>query len=140
MNDPATYYIEQWQHRLGLDDWLIKYNPRRKVSKTSLANNSHVVGLQVCEIGIQDGCPDREIEGCVVHELLHLVIAQLENKALAMAGLVANEAVSIMLLDETHDIIENTVEDLTRALIGRKTMPFGKRMAKEFGTMVEGVA
>ena len=137
MSDAPTYYIEQWQHRLGLDAWDIRYNPDRKVSKLSLANNTNTEGLLICEIGIQKGCPDEEIEGCVVHEMVHLLVNPIVDKAIALAGTVGNEAISMMLMDEYHEMRENLIEQLTRVLLGRKTKPFGKALGKEFSSFLD---
>lgn len=132
--------ITYWQRHLWLDNWDIRYNPNRKVAQRQLANSSHMDSMLICEIGIQQGCPDEEVDGCVLHELLHIVVAPLADKAHALAGTLGNEAVSIMVLDECHELTECLVESLARVLMQRRTMPFGRAMRKQFSSFIRDAA
>ena len=129
--------ITKWQPRLGLQDWDIRYNPNRKIRKHSLANNTHSYVYHICEIGVQSDCPDSELEACVLHEMLHPVVNPLVDRALALAGTGGDERVGIMLMDELHEMREALIERMVRALLDRHTLPFGKRIEKEFASFVE---
>jgi hypothetical protein len=115
-------YIAKWQPRLGLSEWNIRFSPSGEPGPHKAASGTTHEYLRLYEIAIDKACPPSELEACVVHELLHLVIGPLETKAKAMAGALGDRRTAPLLLDETHDVAETAIEQLVNALIGRRQL------------------
>lgn len=113
-------HIAKWQERLGLSEWIIRYNPDGKIDKDGAASNSHDPYRLLCEIRISPESPDDELENGVLHELLHLVVEPVTDMAHQFAGAAGDKHVSPVLLDMVHAKSERMIEQIAFALSGRR--------------------
>src|SRR5688500_9642031 len=115
--------IAKWQPRLGLQHWVVRYNPDRKI-ETDDDSDAYIYKqnpLRLAEIVIGDVVIDDEIEYCVVHEMLHLVMNDYDALALRCAGGIGGDGATL-LMDELHERFEEVVETLAGALIGQRQL------------------
>lgn len=113
-------YIQKWQSRLGLDEWIIRYNPNGGTDKGGVAQNSRDSYRRLCEIRVSPDCPDGELENSVIHELLHLVVAPVLDAANRFAGAVGGKKTGPALMDAIHDDSERMIEQIAFAMSGRR--------------------
>lgn len=124
----AYKYLHEWQHRLFLDDWIIKI---RLVDAQEMKDNqgeSHMVfeqSVALIDLAIDDKDTDQYVaKTCVeltlVHELLHLKYSYMENGSYEGKYLEINEhrrleqlAKSLIMAkyDLTYDWFINFTED-----------------------------
>lgn len=121
--------LEEWQERLGLQDWniILRYNCKKEdmeledVNGESSWTTSRKVGvirilnLKLCE----DDIEEFDFEEILVHELLHLKFSLLEYGKDNYANKVA--------LEVRHQLID----DLARALVMAKNGETKRKLAKD---------
>lgn len=113
-------YISKWQTRLGLSEWIIRYNPDGKIAKDGAASNSHDPYRLLCEVRIGPKSPDDELENSVLHELLHLVVEPVTEMAHQFAGATGDKRLSPVLMDMVHAKTERMIEQIAFALSGKR--------------------
>lgn len=84
--DQANEYLREWQHRLLLDDWIIKINlvdciddEEICVGKVDYNREYLYANIRIKKKLIKDAIDTPCHEKVLVHELMHLVIPQTEN-------------------------------------------------------------
>ena len=118
--------IQKWQERLNLTDWEIRYDqgdPNGK-RKEWQATQKYRETERVAQIRIDPDLPPEQLEGVVVHELLHLVLLPYTTLARTFA---ARHKQGALLLDLLHEEEEPVIEVLLRALVPsyERWLPYG---------------
>jgi hypothetical protein len=126
--------FKTWQHRLGLDQWVIRvdfeeFAPPTSTMQIHRSNDYDRAIIQV-QLWVLHGTPpptwdgyvkgeitDRDIEEGVVHELLHAAIGRLWKPINMLRGEAHTDALDMAC--STFDYIEeNCVDRLAVALVG----------------------
>lgn len=84
--EQANEYLKEWQHRLLLDDWIIKINlvdciddEENCAGKVDYNREYLYANIRIKKKLIEDTIDTPCHEKVLVHELMHLVIPQTEN-------------------------------------------------------------
>jgi hypothetical protein len=84
--EQAEKYLREWQHRLFLDDWIIKINlvdciddEENCVGKVDYNREYLYANIRIKKELNEDAIDTQCHEKVLVHELMHLVILQTEN-------------------------------------------------------------
>ena len=123
--DAVNALIARWATRLRVTDWDIRYNPDCRPATHESACVLYNDLLKYAEVHIAEDVPDSELESCVVHEMVHIVLKDLLYRASAYAGLYGGSRVGPQLLDEMSALSERAVEALTEGLLDRRQGLFG---------------
>ena len=78
--DKFEALVAKWQQLLGLQDWRIVRSPKRSTSMAEVHKRDVEARLACYRIGVSFGAEevsDYTLESCAVHELLHVLLAEL---------------------------------------------------------------
>ena len=124
--------LEEWQERLGLQDWVIclRYDCAREDlrSQDAIGETEWVTELKAATIRIVDGKFDRggildfDFEKTLVHELLHIKFSMLEIS-------VQNYETALVDLTQ-HQLIDDMARALIMAKRGQTKRELGKNCMK----------
>lgn len=121
--------IAHWQPRLGLQAWDIRYVdepfPNKKDEQRLSACVYKEMHSKIAQIFLAENTPDEDLVGSVLHELLHITLSDLEEMAMAGAGLAGRG--SMVFMDMLELRIERAIEDVIFALTGRRFVAKGVR-------------
>jgi hypothetical protein len=80
--DAFNLYVRVWQERLGLNDWRIVHSRRktRSMAEVTIHHKARLATYRVGDFGAEAITPE-SIEATALHELLHVLLAELTNQA-----------------------------------------------------------
>lgn len=80
-HDLFDAFVEKWQDRLGLKDWRIERStkPTRYMADVTIEHSSRLAHYRLGPFGAAPVTPE-SIEATALHELLHVLLAELVNQ------------------------------------------------------------
>ncbi len=130
--------IREYQKRLGLQTWDIRFDPKPLKGDGFSATCEMRVSTRVAVIRLHPDVPDDFIPADVVHELAHLVLkdyTMLTSHVLAKHGDTA-----LGVLDMLGDMEERICEVVSFSLTGLRFAPIGKHERKCYAVFDEETA
>ncbi|HET8784074.1 MAG TPA: hypothetical protein VFM38_00445 [Candidatus Limnocylindrales bacterium] len=132
MSDPQPYIVG-WVPRLGLGSWDVRYSPLQPDRDDERASVEVDCIRRRPAIRIDAACPDTQLEREVIHELLHVLMAECEDTFDRALGDLGSEA-RAFLRGQWERAQEFAIERLTDALLGGSTFadwPLAARVPQE---------
>lgn len=124
----AKAYIEQYQSRLGLKHWDIRYTVCNEDGDA--ASVTYRTAERVAQVGIDPDVPYELISTLVIHELVHLTLKPLTQLMENLIAKQKDDAFRDFLADEYNAAEEEVVESITRALGGERFIPYGELLRR----------
>jgi hypothetical protein len=116
--------IFDWQSRLRLGSWDIRYDPKWEDNPEESANCNYRMNEQVATIRIDPEVEGDNLGAHIVHELAHIVMADYRHLVYnAIAGL--GGPTSEILLNTLSDMEERICDTIAHALTGVTYIPVG---------------
>lgn len=81
-------YMVKWQEILGLNDWRVEYSPRKtkNLADVAVTYDARLAAYRLGDWGAAE-ITDKNIEATALHELLHVLLAEVVNqKEYALEG------------------------------------------------------
>lgn len=125
-------HIQLWRFWLNLMDWEIRYDPTdpNEKEKDRYQAHTHFRYMEkIAQLRIDPKLPDGQVEGSILHELLHLVLRPYTDLAQTFAG---RHKQGDLLLDLLRDQEEQLIEALVRAF-----GPAGFERFKPYGSLTK---
>ena len=125
MTSPDIIYMTLWanQRKLRLSDWDLRYDPKWDDSPEESANCHFRLNERVATIRLDPEVKGRNLDAHIVHELMHLVLADYTHTA--MTAIAAAGPGAERVLDILGDMEERICDTIAHALTGVTYIPVG---------------